>query len=52
MKVTNQLDSGHVLLPPKVLLKVRSGCSEAVVGVHDDVDRRVHHGVEGTHSPG
>lgn len=37
----DQLQGGQVFLPPQVLLHVRANGSQAVVRVHDDVDKRV-----------
>lgn len=45
-----QLDGGHVFLPPQKLLEAWSSSREAVVEVHDDMDGRVHHGMERSHS--
>lgn len=45
-----ELDSGHVLLPPQVFLEARPGSREAVVGVHDNMDCSIHHGMEAAHS--
>lgn len=38
----DHLERGQVLLPPQVLLELRSHCGEQVVRVHDDV----HEGVQ------
>lgn len=48
----NQLDGGHVLLPPEELLEAWSSRRQAVVRVHDDVDDAIHHGMERAYSPG
>lgn len=42
----NQLDGGHILFPPQVLLVGGSQCGESIVGVHDDMDDAVQEGVE------
>lgn len=34
----NQLDGGHVFLPPEILLEAWTGSREPVVKVHDDMD--------------
>lgn len=45
-----QLNGSHVFFPPQILLEAWSSCSEAVVEIHDDMDSRVHHGMERPHS--
>lgn len=45
-----QLNGSHVFLPPQKLLEAWSSSSKAVVEIHDDVDGRIHHGMEGSHS--
>ena len=40
------MDGGEVLLPPQKLLVGRAQGRQAVVGVHDDVDDTVEHGVK------
>lgn len=47
---TYQLNGSHVLLPPEKLLEAWSSSRQAIVGIHDDVNKRVHHGMEGAHS--
>ena len=37
----DHLEGGHVLLPPDVLLVLRSHRGQHVVGVHEDVDESV-----------
>ncbi len=46
--VTYQLDGGHILLPPQVLLVGRSHGGESIVGVHYDMDGAVQQGMEGS----
>lgn len=46
----NQLDGGHVFLPPQVLLIGRPHSTHSIVGVHEDVDTAVQHGMEGSHT--
>lgn len=46
----DQLDGCHVLFPPEIFLKRWTSCRQAVVEVHDDVDNRVHHSMEGSHT--
>lgn len=48
--LTYQLNSSHVFLPPQKLLEARSSSSKTVIEIHDDVDRRVHHSMERSHS--
>jgi hypothetical protein len=45
-----QLDGGHVFLPPQVLLIGRPHSTHSIVGVHEDVDKAVQHGMEGSHT--
>lgn len=45
-----QLDGGHVFFPPQKLLEAWPSCRKAIVEVHDDMDSRVHHGMERAHS--
>lgn len=47
---THQLNGSHVFLPPQEFLEAWSSSSKAIVEVHDDVDRAVHHSMERTHS--
>ncbi len=47
---TYQLNCSHVFLPPEELLEARSCSRKAVVEVHDHMDTRVDHGMEGAHS--
>lgn len=42
----NHLDGGEVLLPPQILLVLRTEGCEEVIAVHDDVDECVDHAEE------
>lgn len=45
-----QLNGSHVFLPPQKLLEARSSSRKAIIEIHDDMDGRVHHGMERSHS--
>lgn len=46
--VTYQLDGGHILFPPQVLLIGGSHGGESIVSVHYDMDDAVQQGMEGS----
>lgn len=43
---THHLQSGKILLPPEVLLHLRTEGSEKIIGVHHDVNEGVEHAEE------
>ncbi len=45
--LSKYLELGEVSLPPEVGLNSRAQGSQAVIGVHDDVDERVEEGAKG-----
>jgi len=44
----NELDSGHPGFPPKILLVLGSHGRDAIVEIHDNMDKRIDSGKEGT----
>lgn len=50
MGYTYQLNCSHVFLPPQKFLEARSSSRKAIVEIHNNVDGRVYHGMERSHS--
>lgn len=48
----NQLNHSEILFPPKVLLHMRSKCSQAIIGIHYNVDNGIDESKESRMSAG